>query len=220
MIEWVHAAASACRDVARVIVATDDARIRDACRGFGAEVAMTRSDHPSGTDRIAEVAAGLDDDVVVNVQGDEPLLEPWLVSRLIEVARADREAKVATLVHAGDPDRHEDPHCVKALLDARGRALYFSRAPVPAVAKGRPAPPYWQHIGLYAYDRAYLLQLVQRRPSPLERIERLEQLRVLEAGDAMAVGIVDGWHGSAVDVVQDVARVEAALRARGAAGVA
>ena len=214
MIEWVHEAASACPAVSRVIVATDDERIVRVCRDFGADVVMTRSDHPSGTDRIAEVAAGLDDDVIVNVQGDEPLLEPRLIERLIATKLADTRASVATLVVPGPPDRFDDPNCVKAVLDARGRALYFSRAPMPSVAKGGDPPPYWQHLGLYAYDREYLLQLVRRPQGTLERIERLEQLRVLEAGDAISVGIVDDWTGTAVDIVQDVSRAEAALRAR------
>ena len=214
MIEWVHRAAAACPGVARVIVATDDERIASACRSFGADVVMTRSDHATGTDRIAEVAASLDDGLIVNVQGDEPLLEPEMIERLIAVKRADAQAKVATLVAPGPPERFDDPNCVKAVLDARGRALYFSRAPVPSIRKGVAPPPYWQHLGLYAYDREYLLHLVSLPEGRLELVERLEQLRVLEAGDAIAVGVIDGWEGTAVDVVQDVARAEAALRAR------
>ena len=213
MIEWVHAAAARCERVTRVVVATDDARIAEACAGFGAEVAWTRDDHPSGRDRVAEVAEALDEEVVVNVQGDEPLLEPRLLDALLDALEADADARVATLVTPGDPDRFEDPNCVKVLLDARSRALVFTRAPVPAVRKGEPPPDYWHHVGLYAYTRAGLLDFVRRPQSPLERAERLEQLRVLEAGEPIAVGRVFGWRGTAVDVVQDVARAEAALRA-------
>jgi len=215
MIEWVYAAAARCDRVSRVVVATDDARIGEACTAFGAEVAFTRPDHPTGTDRVAEVAAGLAADVVVNVQGDEPLLEPHLVDMLLDALESDPEARMATLVAPGEPDRFEDPNCVKALLDARGRALCFTRAPVPAVRKGEPPPSYWQHLGVYAYERSMLLDFVQRPQSPLERIEHLEQLRVLEAGEPIAVGRIEGWRGTAVDVVQDVARAEAALRAAG-----
>lgn len=217
MIEWVHAAAARCERVERVIVATDDDRIADACEAFGAEVARTHASHESGTDRVAEVAGELDADVdvVVNVQGDEPLLEPRLIDGLLTALSGDDEAGMATLVTPGPPDRYEDPNCVKALLDDRGRALCFTRASVPAVAKGEPPPAYWQHLGLYAYTRPMLAAFVARPQSELEHIERLEQLRALEAGDVIAVGRVFDWQGTAVDVVQDVARAEAALRAAG-----
>jgi len=215
MIEWVHAAALRCDAVRRVVVATDDARIAEACEAFGAEVALTGADHPSGTDRVAEAARTLDGDVIVNVQGDEPLLEPRLLDALLAALASDAGARMATLVAPGDPDRYEDPNCVKALIDARDRAMTFTRASVPAVPKGESPPAYWQHLGLYAYERSFLLDLVDRPPSRLERIERLEQLRVLEAGDAIAVGRVTGWPGTAVDVAQDVARAEEALRAQG-----
>ncbi len=215
MIEWVHAAAARCERVTRVVVATDDARIAAACEGFGAQVAWTRADHPSGSDRVAEVADSLTEDVIVNVQGDEPLLEPRLLDALLDALAGDQEARVATLVTPGEPDRFEDPNCVKVLLDARRRALVFTRAPVPAVRKGEPPPEFWHHVGLYAYTREGLFDFVRRPTSPLERAERLEQLRVLEAGEPIAVGCVPDWRGTAVDVVQDVARAEAALRRAG-----
>jgi len=215
MLQWVVEAVLTSDSAPRVMVATDDERIFAAALDFGAEAIMTRSDHQTGTDRIAEVAAGLDDEVIVNVQGDEPLFESRLLDALLAVHASDVHAPVSTLVIPGDPERYEDPNCVKAVLDHNGRALYFTRASVPAVAKGEPPPPYWQHLGVYAYDRGYLLSLVERSPGPLESRERLEQLRVLEAGDAIAVGKVTDWSGTAVDVIQDVARAEASLRARG-----
>lgn len=215
MIEWVHAAATRCASVDRVIIATDDARIVEVCKGFGAEVAWTRADHPSGTDRVAEVARDLDADVIVNVQGDEPLLEPRLMDDLLGALAADPEARMATLVTPGEPERFEDPNCVKVEIDARGRALSFTRAALPWVAKGEPPPPFWHHLGLYAFERSLLLEVVTWPPSPLERVERLEQLRVLEAGEPIAVARVKGFRGTAVDVAQDVARAEAALRAIG-----
>ena len=211
MIERVWRGACGAKHLRTVIVATDDERIADACRGFGAEVAMTRSDHPSGTDRIAEVARELQDDVVVNVQGDEPLIEGFVIDACIEALEADPEAPMATGVHALDPADASDPNRVKVVLDRRERALYFSRSPIPHVRDELHAP-LWQHIGLYAYRRPFLETLAGLDPTPAERTEQLEQLRVLEHGHAIRCAIIQGWHSVPVDVPEDVARVEARLR--------
>jgi len=128
MIERVWRGTRSAKSLSRVVVATDDARIADACRSFGAEVALTRADHPSGTDRIAEVAAGLDCDAVVNVQGDEPLIEGFVIDAVVAALAEDEEAPIATLVHAAEPAALADPNRVKVVLDRRGRALYFSRS--------------------------------------------------------------------------------------------
>ena len=135
MIQRVWRGARSAKSLERVIVATDDARIADACRGFGAEVALTRADHASGTDRIAEVAAGLDCDVVVNVQGDEPLIEGFVIDAVVAALTEDPEVQIATLVHAAEPDALGDPNRVKVVLDRRGRALYFSRSAIPFLAR-------------------------------------------------------------------------------------
>jgi 3-deoxy-manno-octulosonate cytidylyltransferase (CMP-KDO synthetase) len=193
-----HVYEQACRARAdAVIVATDDERIQRAVQSFGGRVVMTRGDHPSGTDRCAEVAQNLDVDVVINLQGDEPLIEPETLNLLPELLERDPESDVATLaVSIRSQIRWQDPNCVKVLRDAHGRALYFSRSPIPHVLGGRPdfgATPtcFLQHIGLYAYRRDFLLQLAALPPEPLEALERLEQLRILALGRRIHVGLVE-----------------------------
>jgi 3-deoxy-manno-octulosonate cytidylyltransferase (CMP-KDO synthetase) len=215
-----HVAERTCqaRSVARVIVATDDERIAGAVAGSGADVVMTRADHPTGTDRLAEVAAGLDADVVVNVQGDLPLLDPAMVDRVVARMGDEPALPMATLaapIH--DEDEWRSPHVVKVVCDARGHALYFSRSPVPHHRDGaRPGTLLgWRHIGMYAYRRDVLLRVAALAPTPLETAERLEQLRALEHG--IAIG-VEAWTAAEpvieVDVVEDLERARAALSGR------
>jgi 3-deoxy-manno-octulosonate cytidylyltransferase (CMP-KDO synthetase) len=179
-----------------VVVATDDARIAAAVRGFGGRVALTRPDHPSGTDRVAEVARGLDADVIVNLQGDEPLVDPADLDLLPALLGRDPTADVATLaVPLRSRDPWQDPNCVKVVRDAAGRALYFSRSPIPFVRDGEPdftaePPRFLQHLGLYAYRRPFLLHLATLPPEPLEQLEKLEQLRILALGRRIHVGLV------------------------------
>ncbi len=157
---------------------------------------MTRADHPSGTDRVAEVAATLDVDVVVNVQGDEPEIEPDHIDRLVALLGDDADVDVGTLAcpftEGADP---RDPHVVKVVLDANGRALFFSRSlvPYPAAHEGEPSAPgdWLLHLGIYAYRRGFLLKLASLAPTPLEQRERLEQLRILENGHSIAVAVVE-----------------------------
>lgn len=206
------------RGIARVIVATDDARICDALAGSGVEVAMTRADHPSGTDRLAEVAHGLEADVLLNVQGDLPLLDPAMVEGLAARMAAEPAlpmGTIATPLH--DEAEWRSPHVVKVVAGADGRALYFSRSPIPHDRDGVRAagePLGWRHVGMYAYRREALLRLAALQPSPLERRESLEQLRALEHG--IAIGVVV-WAGAAplieVDTAEDLARARAALQA-------
>jgi len=179
----------------RIIVATDDRRIFDVVRACGAEAMMTRGDHPSGTDRAAEVAAAVAEcRVVVNLQGDEPEIEPAAIDRVVDLLDRDPAASMATVA---TPIREEsvyrDPSCVKVVVGAGGRALYFSRSPIPMHRDGVPAgePLGLLHLGLYAYRRDFLLKLAALPPSALECTEKLEQLRVLESGEAIAVGVVD-----------------------------
>lgn len=179
-----------------VIVATDDKRIADAVASFGGRVAMTRDDHPSGTDRVAEVARSLDHDIIINLQGDEPLLDPDSLDLVADLLQKDPQASMATLsVPIQTVEQWRDPNCVKLVRDAYGRALYFSRSPIPYCRDGEPdfqkhAGAYLQHLGLYAYRRNFLLDLATWPPSPLEEIEKLEQLRVLSLGRRIQVGIV------------------------------
>jgi 3-deoxy-manno-octulosonate cytidylyltransferase (CMP-KDO synthetase) len=218
MVWHVAARARRARGIARVIVATDDVRIRDAVAGAGVEVVMTSPDHPSGTDRLAEVARGLDADVLLNVQGDLPLLDPAMVEGLA-VRMADEPALPMATVAAPLHDEADwrSPHVVKVVAGADGRALYFSRSPIPFDRDGvrAPAAPFgWRHVGMYAYRREVLLRLAALPPSPLERRESLEQLRALEHG--IAIGVVP-WRGTAplieVDTPADLERARAAMAA-------
>jgi 3-deoxy-manno-octulosonate cytidylyltransferase (CMP-KDO synthetase) len=192
-----------------VLVATDDARIMDAVTGFGGKAVMTRSDHPSGTDRVAEVARRLDAEVIVNLQGDEPLLDPATIDLLPSLLEQDDEAVMATLaVPITSMAPWQDPNCVKVVRDRRGRALYFSRSPIPHVRDGKPdfrSDEFLQHLGLYAYRRRFLLELAQLPPEPLEELEKLEQLRVLALGHRIAVGVV-AHDGRGVDTPADYDR--------------
>jgi len=195
LIQHVVESARRAARLERVIVATDDTRIADAVAAFGGECVMTRDDHPSGTDRVAEVAAGLPDaEIIVNVQGDEPEVSGAALDLLVTLLERDGDAPMATLatpIH--DEAVYRDPSCVKVVRSASGRALYFSRSPIPLHRDGLPAggPLGLLHLGLYAYRREFLLKLATLPPSPLERTEKLEQLRVLEAGYPIAVGLVD-----------------------------
>lgn len=215
MIQRVWEGAQAAKSLRKVIVCTDDARIADACRAFGAEVAMTRPDHATGTDRIGEVAASLSDEIIVNIQGDEPLMQGFVVDAAVEALREDPDVPVGTVVHALDPADRDDPNRVKVVLDTRGRALYFSRSCIPYPRDASVRAPLWQHVGLYAYRRDFLLRFIGLDPTPAERSECLEQLRALEHGYEIRCAIVEGWRSVAVDVPGDVALVEAALRSRG-----
>jgi 3-deoxy-manno-octulosonate cytidylyltransferase (CMP-KDO synthetase) len=197
LIQHVYEQVTRARRVGRCIVATDDARIEAAVREFGGQVVMTRPDHPTGTDRIAEVVRGLpgaDDDIILNVQGDEPEIEPGYLDRLVErLWRGSADCPIATLAcpfpSNVDP---RDPNCVKVVVDSAGRALYFSRALIPYPRDDGRRSEYLLHLGVYAYRRSFLLKLAAWKPGVLEQIEKLEQLRVLEGGIALAVEIVEG----------------------------
>lgn len=191
------------------IVATDDQRIFDAVKSFGGNVVMTRDDHPSGTDRVAEVAAALDADVIINVQGDEPMIEPGTLDLLAQLLEQDPKTQMATLATPiASADLWRDPNCVKVVCDKLGGALYFSRSPIPYVRDGVPdftRKGFLQHLGLYAYRRHFLLELAKLPPEPLEQTEKLEQLRVLALGHRIQVGVVPHAHRG-VDTPADYQR--------------
>ena len=201
--------------LSEVIVATDDERIAEVAREF-CSVEMTRADHPSGTDRIAEVAARLDCDAVVNVQGDEPLIAPEVIDAVAGALSEAEMTTAATLVN--NISDYSDPNVVKVVVSATGRALYFSRRTIPFVrdlAEESPeqqlqAFPFLWHLGIYGYRCEALRRLVEFPPSPLEQAERLEQLRALENGIEIAVRPVE-YEAIGVDVPEDVQRVEALL---------
>lgn len=211
LIQHVYERACLSRSASDVIVATDDPRIVAAVQSFGGRVVMTRRDHPSGTDRVAEVARDLDVDAVINLQGDEPLIDPASLDLLPNLLRRDPGAGVATLaVPISSREAWQDPNCVKVVCDASGRALYFSRSPIPHVRDGQPdfqaePPGFLQHLGLYCYRRSFLLRLAALPPEPLEQMEKLEQLRVLALGHRIQVGVVRE-RSVGVDTPEDYAR--------------
>ena len=202
-----------------VIVATDDQRIVDAVASFGipdVKAVMTREDHPSGTDRIAEAVTGEKCDVVINIQGDEPLMDPELIGRLGQVmCSGDWDMATAATPIKTEADL-QDPGVVKAVFARDGQALYFSRSPIPFVRdEGTDtAGAHFRHIGIYAYTRDYLLKLVAEPPCRLEQLEKLEQLRALHIGCRMNVLEVDDV-GIGVDTPEDIEKVEAILAAEG-----
>jgi 3-deoxy-manno-octulosonate cytidylyltransferase (CMP-KDO synthetase) len=208
MVEHVYRRAAAARGVTAVIVATDDERIAKAVAGFGGRWVMTRPDHASGTDRIAEVARDLTCDLIVNVQGDEPALAPTAIEQAIAPLAADRSVVMGTLGSplddASDP---QNPHVVKVLVDRQGFALYFSRAPVPYRREaGAPGSAVLRHVGLYVYRRDFLLTLASLPRTPLERAESLEQLRALEHGYRIRV-VETAYQSLSVDTPEDLERV-------------
>jgi len=209
----------------RIVVATDDERIARVARDHGLESVMTRADHPTGTDRLAEAATLLGftpSDVVVNVQGDEPLLSPELIAQVAEMLRRHDDAAIATACHRiDDVDEAFNPNVVKVVLDQKGYALYFSRATIPwardAFAQGRelvpPGLPLYRHYGLYAYRVAFLWEFPRLAPAPIERFEALEQLRALWHGYRIVVAITAGTPAPGVDTAEDLERVRALYRA-------
>jgi 3-deoxy-manno-octulosonate cytidylyltransferase (CMP-KDO synthetase) len=205
------------RSLTELIVATDDARIARAVEPW-CRVEMTLPNHPSGSDRIAEVASRCTCDAVVNIQGDEPLIEPDVIDQVAQAL--EREAMTTAATPIRDPADYDNPNVVKVVVNSAGQALYFSRRTIPYLrdAANRPAPeqlaafPFLMHLGIYGYRRDTLLRLVKLPVSPLEAAEKLEQLRALENGIRIAVIQVD-YDGVGVDTPEDVVRVEALLRA-------
>ncbi|HAS81422.1 MAG TPA: 3-deoxy-manno-octulosonate cytidylyltransferase [Verrucomicrobia bacterium] len=215
MIQRVVERAKAAHSLSSVLVATDDARIAEVVRGFGGDVVLTRPDHPSGTDRIAEAVAGVHADLVVNIQGDEPLLDPVLIDRLVEAMLADASWDMGTA--AAPVQNNEDlesSSVVKVVWGAQHQALYFSRSVIPFVRDAQDKGMkglYWRHLGLYAYRTAFLQTLVATPPCALELAEKLEQLRALYLGARMVV-IETSDTGIGVDTPADVDRVEKRIR--------
>lgn len=188
-----------------VIVATDDERIRDAVTAFGGQVVMTRYDHPNGTSRLAEVAADLSDEIIVNVQGDEPEIDPAVIDAAVDALAAKPDCAMATVASpfAADEDP-ADPNVVKVVLRCDGTALYFSRAVIPFDRDQTGAVSPLRHVGLYVYRRALLLTYPTLSPTPLEQTEQLEQLRVLEHGGSIAVAVMPTHH-SGIDTPEQYA---------------
>jgi 3-deoxy-manno-octulosonate cytidylyltransferase (CMP-KDO synthetase) len=214
MVQHVYERAKRAQTIHRVLVATDDQRIFDAVQAFGGEARMTRSDHRTGTERIAEVAAHAPGDVFVNVQGDEPLIDPVSIDTAVAALLEEPPAQIATLA---TPIRHVpdimDPNIVKTVVDFDSYALYFSRAPIPWVrdTQQKIHVKYWKHLGLYVFQRDALLEYPTLPQGELEKIEQLEQLRWLENGWRIRVAEVE-HDAVSVDVPEDVTRVEKLLQ--------
>jgi 3-deoxy-manno-octulosonate cytidylyltransferase (CMP-KDO synthetase) len=219
MIQHVYERAVAVGLLSRVAVATDDLRIADCVRGFGGEVVMTRSDHVSGTDRLAEAAEKMgiaEQDVVVNIQGDQPLFDSEVVTQVAQPLLDDLSLPMATLIYKiVRPEEISDSNHVKTVFDRHGMALYFSRSPIPFQRNpDEPVPPtYYKHLGFYAYRKGFLVTFVGLPEGEWERFEKLEQLRALEFGYQIKVVLTE--HDSIeVDTPQDLQRVEAMIRQR------
>ncbi len=216
----------------RVVVAADDISITDACAAHGIEAVLTRTDHPSGSDRLAEACdlLGLDDaHIVVNVQGDEPLIDPQLVDAVASLLHERSEASMSTAAHPiATLEEFHNPNVVKVVMDAQGHALYFSRAPIP-LARDHGNTAWWtegsgaqdtllrqaaplRHIGIYGYRAGFLRKFPQLPPAPLERTEALEQLRALWHGHRIAVHVTHNDPGAGVDTPQDLERVRLLFR--------
>ena len=213
MIEHVYARVARARGLDRVVVLTDDERIGRAVESFGGEWEMTPADCASGTDRIAWAARRWDAaavSAVINVQGDEPLIDPEAVSRVAEHLAAHRDDPIVTLATPATLEEMGNPNAVKVVLAGDGAALYFSRAPIPYRRQEGGAAP-WKHLGIYGYQREALLRLAGLPPSPLERSEALEQLRALENGIRIRVLQVE-WGSLSVDTAEDLERVEEVFR--------
>lgn len=215
MVQHVYERVARASLVARVVVATDDARIATAVRGFGGEAVLTPVDCRSGSDRIALVAGSMPEaDIIVNVQGDEPMIHPAMIDETIQPLYEDPALGVCTTVREiDDPGEVQNPNVVKAVLDQNGFCLYFSRSPVPHVRGVRMEEwlahqKFYKHFGLYVFRRSFLLQYTSMPPTPLEHAEKLEQLRILEHGYRMRARITQ-YDSISVDTPEDLERVRA-----------
>jgi len=215
LVQHVWERCQLCRNVGTIVIATDDDRIADAARGFGARVCLTSPHHQSGTDRIAEAARTLPDAThVINVQGDEPLISPALVDELAARMSADPAIGMITAVHPlRDPALLDNPNIVKCVMSRDGRALYFSRSRIPYPRSAHPGLTHWRHMGIYGFSRVFLERFVSWEPSPLEMTEALEQLRALENGAPIHVVVTD--HDSpGIDTPEQAREVEELITRR------
>lgn len=221
MLQHVWERACQSRYLTKTIIATDDARVYETARGFGAAVRMTRSDHISGTDRVAEVSASENAELVVNIQGDEPLIDPAAIDAAILPLAQDAEIVMGTLMkRIENPREIDDPNVVKVVTDRNGDAIYFSRSAIPFVKDSAAAmpPPRFKHIGLYVYRREFLLRYSELPVGPLELAEKLEQLRAIENGFSIRVVETD-YDSIGVDTPADLERAAALFAASMTLGV-
>lgn len=204
IIEWVFRCAQESKRASDVIITTDDERIRDKADSFGAQVVMTAPDCPSGTDRVCQAINGIEADVVINLQGDEPQVRGDMIDALIAAVEEERLGMATLCSFISDPHEYTSPHCVKAVMDKNGFALYFSRAPIPFLQRNI-ARPIYKHIGIYGFSREFLEIFVSLPKGSLEACESLEQLRALEAGHRIKMLRVE-YEGIGIDTEEDLAR--------------
>lgn len=219
MIQWVYERTQMSKVLDAVYVATDDERIMDVVRSFDGMAVLTSSEHSSGTDRLAEAVQSIDADIIVNIQGDQPFIDPAMIDECVCPLMTDSSMSLATLIHPiSTPEELADPGVVKTVTDLNGFALYFSRSLIPHPWKPVPHTVY-EHIGLYCYTRTCLLELASLSPTPLEQVESLEQLRWLEHGYrilCVETRCTDNrFSGFSIDTREDIKHAEAMLRERG-----
>ena len=216
MIQWVYENVKRARNLNDLRVATDDARIFEAVERFGGKAVLTSGDHTTGTDRIAEVVQNMDVEVVINIQGDEPFITPTMINEVAAPLLEDRDIPMSTLMHEIDEAEFRNPNTVKVVTDALGFALYFSRSPIP-YPRNRGEQRALGHIGIYGYRRDFLLKLTEMSPTPLEKTESLEQLRVIENGFRIKVveTTATDYIPISVDTGEDLDRARMLLADRG-----
>jgi 3-deoxy-manno-octulosonate cytidylyltransferase (CMP-KDO synthetase) len=216
MIQRVYERSLMAKIFQRVLVATDDERIVAAVRAFGGEAVMTSVDHPSGSDRIAEAASGIDADIIVNIQGDEPFVSPTMMEEVVAPLLADPDLPMCTLMHEIPESSYGDPNVVKVVVNLKGEALYFSRSliPYPRRKEGHRA---FEHVGIYAYRRDFLFAYTKMAPTPLERLESLEQLRVLENGYRLKVVLTNApdYIPLSIDTIEDLEKARELVKTTG-----
>lgn len=214
MIEWVWRRASQAKKLGELVVACDDRRILECVQGFGGKAVMTDPNHPNGTCRVAEAASKMNAEILINIQGDEPMMDPHGIDQLAGVLEQNSALKAATLaVRKTSEEEYRNPNTVKVICSADGHALYFSRSPLPYFRE-IPAQgiSFLKHLGIYGYRREFLLQFVTWAPGVLENIEKLEQLRILERGIPLRV-VETAYDSVSVDTPEDLAAVEAKMAA-------
>lgn len=206
MLQWVYERSSSSNSLKKVIIATDDERILNVARSFGAETILTSSRHLSGTDRAAEIARKLNVPLIINIQGDEPLIRAEMITALVSALQDDTSAMATLAVKSLDRRLLKDENTVKVVFDRKGHALYFSRSAIP-----NNSDQFWIHIGIYGYQRDFLLKFSKLKPTSLENIEKLEQLRALEYG--YKIKIIESVHPTlSVDVPEDISKIENILK--------
>jgi len=212
MIQHVWDRAKQADRLSDVLIACDDPSIEACVKEFGGTPVMTRTDHPNGTSRVAEAASRTEADIIINIQGDEPMIHPSGINELVDALNNEPEVPVATLaVKRDDPEELQNPDMVKVVCDKRGRALYFSRAPIPHLREPLKGPfSFLKHLGIYGYRKDFLEQFIRLAPGKLEGVEKLEQLRILERGFSIRV-IETQYDSLSVDTQEDLEKVEVAM---------